>query len=320
MSSVKDFLNTLRQSGIRISKQGNSLQIKAPPETLTPELRQQLAKRKADILSFLADFDSPSDTLPVIQPVSRNQALPLSFAQERLWFLEQLTPDNAFYNSPLALRLIGGLDREALQQTLNELVRRHETLRTTFSNQGGTAFVQIHPLPETGVPIEQVDLSAKEESEQQLKALVSKTAHQPFDLTQEPPLRVTLFKQHADDHVLLLNIHHIATDGWSFGVLQRELGALYNAFVQGRPSPLAPLPIQYVDFTLWQRSWFTGEVLEQQLKYWQDKLAEAPTVLNLPADHKRPPVHTYRGASRVHQLSPELTKQLKRLRACSISF
>ena len=154
MIPIKEFLNALFQADISIHKQGEHLQLEAPPNILTPELRQQIAERKTEILSFLARFEKASDDLPDIQPASRNQILPLSFAQERLWFLDQLTPNNPFYNSPVALRLSGTLNYDALQRSLNELVNRHETLRTLFINQEGKASVQIMPLPETGIQIE----------------------------------------------------------------------------------------------------------------------------------------------------------------------
>jgi amino acid adenylation domain-containing protein len=250
---------------------------------------------------------------PPLVPQPRPEQLPLSFAQERLWFLDQLMPDSPFYNSPLALRLRGTLHQEALQRSLNELVNRHETLRTVFVTQDGRASTRILPVPDLGIPIELINLSTDAFEEQQLLNLVSKTAYTPFDLTRELPLRVTLFKLDDNDHVLLLTIHHIATDGWSFGVVTRELGVLYNALVQNRPSPLPPLPIQYVDFALWQRRWFTGEALEQQLQFWRDRLTDVPTVLQLPADQPRPPVHTLHGAIVSHRFSAELTRQLKRL-------
>jgi amino acid adenylation domain-containing protein len=222
--------------------------------------------------------------------------LPLSFAQERLWFLDQLEPGSTAYGIPAALRVRGDLDLGALAASLGEIVRRHEVLRTTFRAERGVPFQLVSP--EADAPLPGIDLSAlpQELREAGIPRLAAAAAERPFDLATGPLLRLAVVRMAEDDHVVLVNMHHIASDGWSLGVLVRELLALYGAFAAARPSPLPPLAIQYADYAVWQRQWLAGEVLDAQLAAWTDRLAGAPRVLELPADRPRPPVQTYRGA------------------------
>ncbi|MFQ5610897.1 MAG: amino acid adenylation domain-containing protein [Anaerolineae bacterium] len=223
-------------------------------------------------------------------------ALPASFAQQRLWFLDRMEPGSPAYNIPAALRLAGPLDVTALERSLSELVRRHETLRTTFET-GQSGPVQVISPPEP-CPLPVIDLRRQPETE--ARRIATEEARRPFDLRQGPLLRATLLRLGREEHILLLTMHHIVSDEWSMGVLYRELTALYNAFAGGAPSPLPELPVQYADFALWQREWLQGEALEAQLAYWQEQLAGAsarlPT-LELPTDRPRPPVQTFRGAT-----------------------
>ncbi|PYX84613.1 MAG: non-ribosomal peptide synthetase, partial [Acidobacteria bacterium] len=238
---------------------------------------------------------------PPILPVPRRGELPLSFAQQRLWFLDQLQPDNPFYNISRGLRLRGALDVNALEQALNEIVRRHEVLRTTF------ATVDDHPVqviaPSLRVDLPVTDLSSLSESQREAEVwrLVRQDTQQPINLAHGPIMRVALLRLSADDHVLLLSIHHIASDGWSTVIFIRELGILYEAFRKGQPSPLPDLPIQYADYAVWQRHWLQGEVLEKQLSYWREQLHGVPPVLELRTDHPRPENQSYRGA--IHSLN-----------------
>src|SRR5579872_2460330 len=221
---------------------------------------------------------------------------PLSFAQRRLWVLDQLLPNNPAYNLPLAIRLEGPLDRRALERCLNEIVRRHETLRTTFA-MAEEEPVQIIASFLT-LPLMLVDLQGLSEEEQRnaIPRLMRTEVQRPFDLVRGPLLRAVLVWLDENVHLLLLTMHHIITDGWSLGLFSRELTAIYPAFAAGLPCPLPDLPIQYADFALWQRDWLQDDALEGQLAYWRKQLAGAPAVLALPTDRPRPPEQTFEGA------------------------
>ncbi|MBA3356383.1 MAG: amino acid adenylation domain-containing protein, partial [Pyrinomonadaceae bacterium] len=250
---------------------------------------------------------------PPIMPVSRDGNLPLSFAQQRLWFLDQLEPNSSFYNMPQAIRMSGPLDTQALRKTLTAIAARHESLRTSFTMTDGDPVQVIAPAMSVELPV--VDLSDLSESEREAEArrLATEEARRPFDLEHGPLLRATLLRLFEEEHVLLLNMHHIVSDGWSMGVLFRELGTLYQAFSIGNPSPLPELPIQYGDYAVWQREWLAGERLEQQLSYWKEQLSGAPPILNLPADHPRPAAQSYRGTRQSVRLSKKVTERLKAL-------
>ena len=230
-----------------------------------------------------------------------------------LWFLDQYEPNSSVYNIPGALRLKGSLDVEALEQSLNEIIRRHESLRTIFSMLEGEPVQVI--APSCRVLLAVLDLTDHLEGEREAKArqLANEEARQPFDLAQGPLFRSKLLRLGEDDHVLLLTMHHIVSDGWSMGVLYRELSVLYDAFRYGKRSPLSDLPIQYADYAVWQRQWLQGEVLEGQLSYWKKQLEGIPAVLNLPTDRQRPAVQSFRGNRQSIELSRELTQGLKAL-------
>ncbi|HEY1271032.1 MAG TPA: amino acid adenylation domain-containing protein, partial [Terriglobales bacterium] len=248
-----------------------------------------------------------------LERVSRTQELPLSFAQQRLWFLNQMEPDSPFYNIPQTLRLRGPLNVEALRSSLNEVIRRHEVLRTSF------AIVSNRPVQviarEVDLPLPVVDLGEMPQDQRDAEALrlARAEARRPFDFSRGPMLRPTLLRLGSEDHVLLLNMHHIAGDGWSVGVFVEELGALYQAFTGGQPSPLPGLPVQYADFAVWQRGWLQGKVLDKQLNYWRDKLAGLPPVLELPTDRPRPKAESFRGATQVFSIPNHVMEQLKAL-------
>jgi amino acid adenylation domain-containing protein len=248
-----------------------------------------------------------------IEPASREGNLPLSFAQQRLWFLDQLAPDNLFYNIPLAVRLTGPLDVAALEGTLKEVVRRHEVLRTTFAVVDGKPVQVIAPEPTVYLPKEDLTDMSEAEREAAVRRLALDEAQKPFDLTTGPLLRARLLRLAKGEHVLLLTMHHIVSDGWSMGVFVREVAQIYTAFVAGEPSPLTELPIQYGDFAQWQREWLQGEVLETQLSYWRDQLGGSPPMLELPTDHPRPAVQTSRGATESLAMPRGLSQALKTL-------
>ncbi|HEY4426344.1 MAG TPA: condensation domain-containing protein, partial [Pyrinomonadaceae bacterium] len=236
---------------------------------------------------------------------------PLSYGQQRLWFLDQLEPGNPVYNLPTGVRLRGALQLSALERSLNEIIRRHEALRTRFLTLDGEPVQVIDP--ELELRLEVVDLSTLNEDERETEALklAHATAALPFDLTTGPLLRATLLRLAAEEHILLLTMHHIISDGWSLGVLVREVGALYRAFSEDSASPLPALPVQYLDYAVWQREQLTSEFLAEQLSYWREQLKGAPAILGLPTDYARPAVKSYRGARERLELSTELTAALK---------
>ncbi|HEU0052101.1 MAG TPA: condensation domain-containing protein, partial [Longimicrobium sp.] len=249
--------------------------------------------------------------LPPIVPVERVGALPLSFAQERLWFIDRLEPGSAAYNIPVAWRLGGVLDEAALERSLGEIVRRHEALRTVFAEVDGSPVQVVAPFDGFALAVE--DLSELSDREAAVRRRAGEEAARPFDISAGPLFRAILLRLGEEEHVLLLSMHHIVSDGWSMGVLFRELSALYAAYREGRESPLADLPVQYADYAVWQREQLEGEVLDRQLSYWKERLAGAPELLGLPTDHSRPAVRTYRGASVPVKLSLDLLERLQRL-------
>src|SRR6185369_116604 len=252
-------------------------------------------------------------TVPPLAPVPRDPGmeLPLSFAQQRLWFLDQLEPDNPAYNIPTAMPLTGDVGPDLLGRVLTEVARRHEALRTTFASQAGRPAQVIAPPSAVGCAV--IDLSGLPDPQRTARGLAAEEAHRPFDLRQGPLWRVSLVRLAARDHLLLATLHHIVSDGWSLGVLRREIAALYTAFAAGRPSPLPPLPVQYADFAVWQRSWLQGEVLQAEIDHWKNRLAGAPLVLELPADRPRPPLPTYRGAALPIVLPARLSAAVREL-------
>jgi len=248
--------------------------------------------------------------LPAIERADRGARLPLSFAQQRLWFIEQLGNLGSTYHIPGRMRLRGALDREALVRALDRLVARHEALRTTFSVRGGEPEQRIAPESSRFHLLEH-DLAG--EAGEALERVMAEEATAPFDLERGPLIRGRLVRLAEDDHVLLLTMHHIVSDGWSMGVLNHELGVLYGAFREGRPDPLPALPIQYADYAAWQRRWVRDRVLEAQAGYWTKTLAGAPELLELPTDHPRPSRQDHLGASVRLVLDEALTAGLKTL-------
>jgi amino acid adenylation domain-containing protein len=314
MKTIEAFLSDLRQRDINLWLDGNDLCYKAPSQTLTPALRQELKERKAEILTFLHNANATTrSNLPPILPAPRDKDLPLSFAQQRLWFLNQLEPNSSAYNMPAAYRLTGQLNITALEQSLNEIIRRHEVLRMTFPAVNGQPSQAITPSITLTLPL--TDLGEHPETEREVIAqqIATEEAQQPFNLAQEPLFRAKLLRLTEAESVLLLNMHHIISDGWSFDIFFQELATLYSAFSTNKPSSLPELPIQYADFAYWQREWLQDEVIESQLSYWRQQLSGSLPILQLPTDHPRPPVQTYRGKYQSLKLPLNLTKALKAL-------
>ncbi|MBD2083582.1 non-ribosomal peptide synthetase [Trichocoleus sp. ST-U3] len=242
-----------------------------------------------------------------------SKSLPLSFHQQRLWVLHQLEPDSPIYNVPIAIRLTGFLNVKALEQSLNQIRQRHEVLQTRFRAVGGQAVQE--KLSDLALNLPVIDLRDLPENERQqlLEDVKKEEAQRPFDLSQEPLLRVKLLQLSETEHLMLFTMHHIVSDGWSRGVIIQELAALYEAFSQGKPSPLPELPIQYADFAAWQRQQLVGEVLETQLNYWKQQLTGASPILELPTNRPRPTVNTFKGARQFFTISQPLALSLRTL-------
>ncbi|HLK58956.1 MAG TPA: amino acid adenylation domain-containing protein, partial [Chthonomonadaceae bacterium] len=230
-----------------------------------------------------------------------------------LWFIDQLEPGSALYNVPMALRLTGVLDVAALEASLNTLLERHEALRAVFREAEGAPYQVIRPYAPTELSVTDLSILASEAREQEAQHLINEEAQRPFDLSTGPLFRASLLKLGEEEHVLLLTLHHIVSDGWSQGLVTKELTAAYLAFRAKRPPTLPELPIQYADYAAWQRQWLQAEELERQVQYWKQHLAGAPALLELPTDRPRPAIQSYRGARLRQEFSPELTASLKAL-------
>jgi len=246
---------------------------------------------------------------PPVRPAPRGAPLPLSFAQERLWFIHRLNPESAAYNVPVFLRLDGVLSVAALERALGEIVRRHQVLRTTFPEMDGAPVQVVAPF--TGFTLPMETLSVGNGDAVELRAAAE--AGRPFDLASELAFRAVLLRLGNERHVLLITLHHLVSDGWSLDLFFRELAALYGAEIEGRASPLAELPVQYADYALWQREQLRGEALERPLAYWRQRLAGAPELLELPTDHPRPPAPSFGGATVPVALPAALSARLRAL-------
>ena len=303
-----DFLSYLRSLNIQVSVERGRLRCSAAQGALTPELYAELAERKAEVISFLQQASS-STSLDLV-PLTRDKEISLSFAQQRLWFFEQLEPNRASYNIPIAIRLSGQLNVTALEQSLNAIINRHEVLRTNFATVAGQPVQVIAPTRHLTLPVLDLQGLPAVEREAAIQHLATEAAQQPFDLASEALVRGSLLQLQAAEYVLLLTIHHIVFDGWSLGILVRELTTLYPGFCIDKPPQLPQLSVQYADFALWQRQWLQGEVLSSQLTYWQQQLEGAPALLELPADRPRPAVQSFRGAQQSFSLSQEVSQAL----------
>ena len=250
---------------------------------------------------------------PEMAPVSRDQQLPLSFAQQRLWFLDQLEPNSPFYNLPETYTIHGPLQADILEQAINAIIERHETLRTTFHKKDGEPLLTIHDQLKIKLVVTDLTSLKKQEKEQEVRRLIRKEALTPISLDTLPLFSLSLIKTEENEHVIVLILHHIISDNWSSQIMMAEMALLYNAFRNGEPNPLPPMKLQYVDFAYWQRNWLKGDVLQQQIDFWKQTLADAPPALDLPFDRPRPAVQTFNGAYLTFDLSPETSQALEAL-------
>jgi hypothetical protein len=271
------------------------------------ELARSLEKEEAH-------WSSPADLeMPPLERIRHDGPLPLSFAQQRLWFLDQMEPGNPYYNMPTALRLSGDLRVSALERAIDEVIRRHEVLQNCYVLEQGQPTQVRMPRRNPTLPI--VDLSSLEGAsrDEHEQLLAAADARRPFALATGPVVRAVLIKRGKSSHAILFAMHHIVSDGWSVAVIVRELSTLYEAFCAGRPSPLPELPVQYADFAVWQRRWLESDGLESQLTYWRTRLGGQLPVIDIRADRPRPEIETFRGADEIQHLPSDLTRELNRL-------
>lgn len=308
---VVEFLSYLNSLEIKLWLEEEKLKYQAPQGVMTAEIKQEIGTRKPEILAFLSREAQPSPNSPesVIIPVSRDEDLPLSFAQQRMWFLYQMDSQNPAYNECPAIRLTGNLNIDILEQSLNTIIQRHEILRTTFPMVEGKPIQKIAPFLKVNLLI----VELKDLPIEKVEEIVAQELQKPFDLTQSPLLRFTLFDLGYEDYILVPVIHHIIIDGWSKGILFKELSSFYQALLSNSTASLPELTIQYADFAVWQRQWLQGEVLANQLNYWKKQLAAAPPLLELPTDKPRPPIPSFRGSSICFKIDSDVTEKLKSL-------
>jgi amino acid adenylation domain-containing protein len=298
-----EFLARLHAREVRVWVDGNNLRCRAPKGALTPELRDQLAERKGEILALLQGHDSVSRSVVPVQRVPRSGSLPLSFSQERLWFLHEVEPGSSAYTIVSSVRFTRPLDPPAVQRSLTQLTERHETLRTTFVSRDGEPFLSIAPAVVVDLPIFDVRGPDISERWQRFAQIQKDLIEQPFDLERGPLMRVAVVHLDDEEWSLLLALHHIISDRWSLGVLTNEFEALYRAASNGETASLPELPIQYVDFAAWQRERLQGSMIDGQLAYWREQLSGELPVIDLPLDRPRPAEQTHRGAWESRQLS-----------------
>ncbi len=312
--TIVEFVCYLQSLGITLEANENRLRCQASEGILTPTLRQEIGDRKPELLQFLQQAKQSKNTYQLpIQPVSRDIPLSLSFAQQRLWFLHYLSPDSCSYNTLEILQIQGPLNLTVLEQSLGELINRHEILRTTFPTVSGEPIQAIAPPGSFRLKVDNYQDLSPNQQLAKIQQVAELEAGQNFDLAVGPLIQFKLLQLSPQKSVLLLKMHHIVYDGWSFGILIRELSALYEAFLKNLPNPLPPLSIQYADFAVWQRQYLSGEVLDKQLNYWQEQLATVTPILTLPTDRSRPALQSFRGGVEHFQLNKNTTQCLKQL-------
>ncbi|MCG7564124.1 non-ribosomal peptide synthetase [Pseudoalteromonas sp. McH1-42] len=310
MENIKQLLVELEQAGIRLFLQDGALKSKAKKGAITVDIAKQIKQHKSAIIEALAQYTEAS----VVSPVARREDLssyPLSFAQQRLYTLDQIQGGSSEYHMPMVFRLTGQIDVALIERVFRDIVTRHDVLRAVFRQS--ELGVQQSLLDPQDFCVTQETLTVQNDAAG-IEQFINDAAGQPFDLAQDFMLRVRFLALSADDAgVLFINMHHIATDGWSMDILLREFFALYHAYGYGQPNPLPELTIQYADYAQWQRDWLQGEVLQTQLNYWQQQLAQLPRVHALPLDFPRPDVKAYQGEVVSQPLSAELCQKLSAL-------
>jgi surfactin family lipopeptide synthetase A len=313
--TIPSLLEEARGLGIELYVEGGRLRYRAPQGALSEDLRIRITRHKEELLSFLLNCNGRFASAPMIAPRERDgdEKITLSFGQERLWFLYQMDAANPFYNLNTAARLIGALDVDALERSINEIVRRHEVLRTRYRVIDGQPFGVVDPSLK--LTIEVMDLPSHSEADCESEALKISADYfqQPFDLEQGPLIRASVLKLDERNHMLLLSMHHIVFDGWSIGILFRELTTLYESCSAHKTASLSELSLQYADFAYWQRQWLQGEALKDHLTFWKGYLSGANSVLDLHTDRPRPQVQSFRGARQSFRIPGNVAGAIKSL-------
>ena len=314
MRSIVELLNHLRSSNVALSLDGDALKCSAPQGMLTKELREELGARKPEIIAFLrASRELPRGVEKGIPRLDRSGPLPLSYAQQRLWFLNQLDPDSPVYNIGMPIRMRGILNVPALEQALRHIVLRHEDLRTSFIQVDGMPRAVIGDGADWKMKIVDARRFGDDGLGSELFQCAANESRELFDISKGPLFRASLLLIEPEHHFLVLTMHHMISDGWSIGVLGQEFAELYKAYATGREPSLTPLTIQYVDFAAWQRTWLESGELDRQLPYWKKQLAGAPPVLGFPADHRRPQTESFHGARAKLIVPKDLVLELEQL-------
>ena len=309
-----ELLTELRSRKIKLQVKDGKLSYSAPKGMLTDELKMHVIENKDEILSFL-DVETTRKQLSAekIEKISRDGDLVLSFSQERLWFIDQFEPGNVVYNIPSAVPWKGPIDFHVLKKSVNEIVRRHETLRTSFIVKNRQPVQIIAPPGDIDMPVIDLSRMGEVEKRRESQRLTDEETRLPFDLSEGNLFRMKILRLESAYHILLITFHHIIADGWSIGVFFNELSALYQAFGAGRESPLGELPFQYADYAHWQRNYLSGSLFDEQISYWKNQLREMPFLLKLPIDKKRPLIQTYNGAMESFTLNEAVALRCKQM-------
>ncbi len=312
MKPIEDLLDHLNRLDVKLWIDGENLRCNAPEGILTSSLQETLKNRKQELIEFLSENVEETKSYSTLPLLSNRKDLPLSFAQQRLFFLDRLFPDSPLYNSAFGLCIRGQLDVDALHQAINEIIKRHEILRTTFREKDGQVIQEIKSVVPLDMPLEYLNDLSEAQRETAAQEMASAEAQAPFDLEEGPLMRAILVQRGEEEYIFLLTMHHIIFDDWSLGIFNKELSILYRAFIADKPSPIPKLPIQYADFTVWQQRRLEGMMLDKQLAFWKKQLADLP-VLQLPTDYRRPDQQTYRGSRYTFTLPTSLSAALRNL-------
>ncbi|CAM2064443.1 Condensation domain-containing protein [Sulfidibacter corallicola] len=314
MSHIAGLLARMQRAGVQLWLEGERLKFRAPKGALDAETKAELSAHKAEIIAFLASHRRrEEDRIPSLVPAPRDVPRPLSLAQQRLWFLFQMEPESAVYNLPSAIRIVGPVDVALLNGAFNRLIARHEVLRTNFRDTDQGPVQVARPHVEIAIPVEDLSELDPERRDAEARDRIEAEGRKPFDILEEPLIRVRLYKCDDRDHILFFNLHHIVSDFWSIKLLFQELADAYRSLEKGTPM-LTPEPeVQYGDFALWQRGWLDEARLARLVSFWREALEGAPLFLELPYDRPRPPVQSIRGDHKRMVISPAQTERLAAL-------
>ncbi|HSU51164.1 MAG TPA: condensation domain-containing protein, partial [Segetibacter sp.] len=311
-SKAIDILLLAKKEGIEISLNGDELHVQVPKNrSFNKDLISEIKGNKQNIVDFLKSSSRINSHYSKIEKFDRSQVqlIPASFAQQRIWFIHMLE-GSITYHIPAVLRLSGSLNAEALERSLGLIVDRHEVLRTVFGEQEGNLYQSVKE--KNGWHLNVVDGSIQKENIAGLRNYIHNSINRPFDLSKDYMLRAELIRLAEDEHVLVVVMHHIASDAWSMPIIIKELAELYSSFVEGRNHRLSPLQLQYADYAVWEHNFLTPELLDVKLQYWKDKLADV-SPLQLPTDFKRPALRSTSGAACTFEIDQDLLSQLHRL-------